>query len=457
MKLKYTAIFFLFGYTVLLAQDKKWTLKECVNYALENNLSVQRSAQVTELRKQDVKTAKGDFLPGLSASANHNYNFGSNFNPVTNSRVSTDSRSNSFNVGANWDLFTGLGNKNSLKRAKTELAASNYDLEKMKNDISLNILNAYLEILFNKENLKVAEAQLLISKEQLERTKNLVDAGVQPKGNLLEVEATLANDESQVISAENNVELSLLKLAQILQISSDNFSIETIDVDIDNINLLYNSSDEVFQKAVASLPEIKSAQLAVESAETQIKIAKSNYYPSLRLSAGMGSVYNHLLRGNDDYYITDPNNPTNQILVKNGFFDQMDNNFGQSFGLSLSIPIFNRGQVKASVNKAAINKKISKINLSDEKLKLREVIEQAYVNATTALKEYEAAEKSVKAQETAFEFARERYNLGATNSFDFEQVRNRLVTAQANWIRAKYNYVFRTKLLEFYYGIPIVE
>lgn len=457
MRFIQTAVLIFFGCTVLFAQDKKWTLRECVNYALEHNLSVQRSSQVTELRKQDIKSAKGNFLPGVSASANHNYNFGSNFNPVSNSRISTDSRSNSFNMGANWDLFTGLGNKNTLKQAKTELEASNYDLEKMKNDISLNIVNAYLEILFNKENLKVAEAQLLISQEQLDRTKNLVDAGVQPQGNLLEVEATLANDESEVVSAENNVELSLLRLAQILQISNDGFDIETLDVDIDNINLLYRSSDEVFQKAVAELPEIKSAELAVESAETQIKIAKSNYYPSLRFSAGMGSVYSHLIGEDDDFYIPDPNDPGNQILVKNGFFDQLDNNFGQSVGLSLSIPIFNRGQVKANVNRAEINQKISEINLSDEKLRLREAIEQAYVNATTALKEYEAAEKSVKAQEVAFEFAQERYNLGATNSFDFEQVRNRLVTAQANWIRAKYNYVFRTKLLEFYYGIPIVE
>jgi outer membrane protein len=228
-------------------------------------------------------------------------------------------------------------------------------------------------------------------------------------------------------------------------------------INIESVALLYNNTSEIFEKAVSNQPEIKSAELSLQNAETEIKIAKADYLPSLTASAGLNTVYNHTQGRSDDFLIPNPSNPSEQLLVKNGFFDQLDNNLGQFVGLSLSIPIFSRGQVKANVNRAIINQKISENNLSDQKLALREAIERAYINAKATLKEYEAAEKSVEAQQIAFDYAKQRYDLGATNSFDFEQVRNRLVNAQATLTRAKYNYVFRTKVLEFYYGIPIVE
>ncbi len=457
MKTLISTLIAFFVITTLFAQDKKWTLKECVDYALEHNLSVKRAKYTTDLRKVDIATAKGNFLPGASASASQNFNFGSFFDPGSNSRISSDTRSNRFGLNAQVNLFNGFSNKNNLIQSKTSYEASKLDLEKMKNDISLNIVNSYLNVLFNKENLKIAKAQVIISKEQLERTKELVDAGVQPKGNLLDVEATKVNDENAVVTAENNLALSLLELSQLLQIPNQGFDIEEIPVNIDSVTLLYNNTEEIFSKAVESQPEIKSAELALQNSETGIKIAKADYLPTLSLNAGLNTVYSHRQGKEDDFFI--PGNTTTDppILVKNGFFDQLDNNLGEFYGFSLSIPVFNRGQVKANVNRAKINQEISKVNLDDTKRALREAIERAYINARATLKEYEAAEKSVKAQEQSFKFARERYNLGATNSFDFEQVRNRLVNAQSSLVRAKYNYVFRTKLLEFYYGIPIVS
>ena len=458
MKTKFTVLIAFFVITASFAQDKIWTLKECVDYALENNLSVQRAKYTTDLRKQDIATAKGNFLPGASASASQNFNFGSGFDATTNSRVSVDRRSNSFGLNTQINLFNGLSNKNNLILSKTSYEASKLDLEKMKNDISLNIVNSYLNVLFNKENLKIAQAQVEISNQQYKRTKELVDEGVQPKGNLLEVEATKINDENAVVIAENNVELSLLTLSQILQIPNKGFDIKDVSININSVALLYNDTDEIFDKALNNQPEIKSAELSVQNTETSIKIAKANYLPTLSLSAGVNTVYNHNQGREDDFFIpvdfNDPNGP--QLLVKNGFFDQLDNNLGEFVGLNLSIPIFNRGQVKANVNRAKINKEISEINLSDQKLALRESIERAYINAKATLKEYEAAQKSVDAQQLSFEYAQQRYSLGVTNSFDFEQVRNRLVNAQSALARAKYNFVFRTKLLEFYYGIPIV-
>ncbi len=458
MKTRLSILITFFVFITSFAQDKKWTLKECVDHALEHNLSVKRAGHTAELRKEDITTAKGNFLPGASATASQNFNFGSFFDPGAAIRVSTDTRSNRFALNTQMNLFNGFSNKYNLLQSKTSYEASKLDLEKMKNDISLNIVNSYLNVLFNKENLKIAQAQVVISKQQLERTKELVDAGVQPKGNLLEVEATKVNDENSVVTAENNLALSLLDLSQLLQIPNQGFDVEEIPVNINSVALLYNNTAEIFSKAVENQPEIKSAELALQNSETGIKIAKANYLPTLSFSAGLNSVYTHRQGQEDDFFIpVDLNNPTGpQRLIKNGFFDQLDNNFGQFYGFNLSVPIFNRGQVKANVNRAKINQEISQVNLDDTKRALREAVERAYINAKATLKEYEAAEKSVKAQEQSFTFAQERYNLGATNSFDFEQVRNRLVNAQSSLIRAKYNFVFRTKLLEFYYGIPIV-
>lgn len=447
--------------TLAFSQEKKWTLKECVTHALENNLSVKRTKYTTDLRKEDIQSTRGNMLPGLSASASHSYSWGSGINPITGTRVA-NTRSNNFNVGTSVAIFNGFSLKNSLKQSKASYEASLLDLEKMKNDISLNIVNSYLNVLFNKENLKIAESQLEISKKQYEQTKALVDQGVQPKGNLLEVEATKINDENAIVTAENNVSLALLTLSQLLQIPNQGFDIEDFPININSVALLYNNTNEVFEKAVANQPEIKSAEISLSNAETGIKIAKASYLPSLSMNAGLGSGYNHVQGKPDILPVFDKDgNPVLDVNGKptfksNGFREQLDNNFGQSLGFSLTIPIFNRGQVKANVNRAKINKEIATINLSDQKRALREAIERAYINAKATLKEYEAAKKSVEAQELSFKYAQERYNLGATNSFDFEQVRNRFVNAKANLTRAKYNFVFRTKVLEFYYGIPIV-
>ena len=439
MKTKLSILLAFLTITFSFAQDKQWTLQECIDHAADNNLSVQRAKFTTDLRKEDIASAKGSKLPGVSGSGSQNYSFGSTF--VSGfGLVTRDNRSNNFGINTSVTLFNGFRIKNIYEQSKVAYEASQLDLEKMKNDISLNIVNSYLNVLFNKENLIIAEAQLEISLQQYEQTKTLVEEGVQPKGNLLEVESTKINDENAIVTAQNNVDLALLTLSQILQIPNAGFDVKDVPITIESVALLYNNTNEIFEKAVGNQPEIKSAELGVTNAETQIKIAKADYLPSLTLFGGLNTFYNHRQGAPGQVH----------------FGNQLDNNFGQSFGLSLNIPIYSRGQVKANVNRAKINQKISEVNLSDEKQGLREAIERAYINAKATLKEYEAAKKSVDAQELSFEYAQQRYNLGVTNSFDFEQVKNRLVNAQSTLASAKYNFIFRTKLLEFYYGIPIV-
>jgi outer membrane protein len=435
------------------AQDKKWTLQECVDYALDNNISIKQQELSKELIEEDITTAKGNFYPSLSASASQNFNFGSYIDNY-GGRVSRDSRSNSFSLGTGVTLYNGNRNKNTLLRAQKSLEAAGFDLEENKNNIMLFIVNSYLNVLLNKESLKIAEEQVAISESQIEKVKNLVNAGSQPKANLLEAEATLATNMQQLTNAQNALDLSLLSLAQLLQLSHKGFDIEDVTLNINAASLIYNDTDAIYNKALANLPEIKSAEIAVENSEIAIDLAKAGFLPSLSLNAGMGTSYQHNQGQKDVRAILDENN--NVVYVPNGFGKQLEDNLGYNVGFSLNIPIFNRFQTKSNVTRAQINQERTELALLDKQIKLRETIEKAYADAKASLNQFIAAEKSLESQEESFKNAQVSYNSGVMTSFDFDQVRIRLVNSQSSLINAKYNFVFRTKLLEYYLGIPIV-
>ena len=329
---------------------KKWSLKESVDYALKNNISVKRAALTTDLRKEDITMAKSAFLPTATGSASQSYSFGSGVDLASNTRKSADRRSNSFGINAGVTFFNGFKNLNVLKQSKISFEASQYDLQKMKDDIALNVLNSYLNVLFNKENLKIAQAQVVVSKEQVTQTKRLVESGVQPKGNLLDVEATLASDEEKLINAQNNLDLALLNLAQLLQLPKEGFDVEDVIIDVKATKLPYTNVNEVYTKSLSLRPEIKSAQLGIKNALLGIDVAKADYLPSLSMNVGLNTFYNHNQGKKDDFI-----NPITGDLVSNGFFTQLDNNFGQSVSLSLRIPIFNGFRTNTNVKKARIN------------------------------------------------------------------------------------------------------
>ncbi|MDP3352543.1 MAG: TolC family protein [Flavobacteriaceae bacterium] len=437
---KYALIIILFGFIFQTsAQQKIWSLEEAVNYALTNNLSVKQAELTTDLRNEDIVSAKGNRLPTLNASSSESFSFGSTINNE-NVRISRNRNSTSFGVASSVTLFNGFRNLNTVKQAELGHKASILDLEKMKNDISLNVVNFYLNILFSKENIKVALEQLQISKLQLNKAQQLVAEGVKPRSEVLDAEATLANDEEKLVTAQNNLDLSLLSLAHLLQISPKYFDVQDLKLNIKSPELKYKNTDAIFDKAVAEKPEIKSAELDVENAVLAIDIAKSLYYPSLSFGYNFSTFYGH----------------TEGMPNQLSFMDQFEDNKSHNLNLSLNIPVFNGFKTKSGVSKANINSRLASYALDNEKLKLRETIERAYTDAKAALNQYIASEKSVLAQQESFKNSQDRYNLGAMTSFDFEQVRARLVSAQSNFINAKYNFVFKTKLLEFYYGIPIV-
>jgi len=442
MRTKIVTILALVFFTFINAQDKKWTLKECVNYALENNISVKKGELTIDLRNEDVINRKGDFYPTVSASASQSLNFGSAQDQVTFQRINATSHSTSLGINAGITVFNGFRIVNQFEQAKIGLEASKYDLKKLKDDISLIVVNSYLNVLFNKENLIIAQSQIEVSQKQVDQVSKLVEAGVQPQSKLLEAEANLANDEQKIVAAQNSLDLALLNLAQTLQLDYIGFEIEEIDVNEPSELLLYNKALPIYTIALANRSEIKSAELNVESAAKGIEIAKSGFLPSLSFNYGFRSAASFL---------------DIPLVANNAFFYQLDENKSNGFSLSLNIPIFSGFQVKSNVSSARINHEISQYNLEDSKIKLREVIERAYMDAKAALKTYIAAKKNVAAQQESFKNSQESFNLGVMTSYDFEQVRNRLVNAQSSLINAKYDFVFRTKVLDFYAGKSLIN
>ena len=449
MKIKFLVITAVFSVSVSFSQ-KKWTLKECVNHALENNITIAQNLLGLELAKLNVKNTKGNFLPNLNASASQGLNFGS-FLGIDGSRISRDSRRNSLSANSSTTLFNGFRNLNTYKQAQLGVERSKLNLEKIQNDISLFVVNGYLNVLFAKENLNVSRIQSQISQKQVEAAQQRYNAGITAKGDLLNSQSTAANDQQNIIIRENTLTLALLNLSQLLQISSEGFDIFTIEIDSPTKNLVYTDSEFVYEKALMSQPQIKNAKLGVQDADYNIEIAKSFLKPSLNFSFGANTSYQHLQGKKDE--ITIFNGITmEEEIIPNGFFKQFSDNLGYNFSLNLSIPIFNRTQSKTNIERQYINKKISQVNLTNEKLQLQQTIEQAFVDSKAASKAYEASKISLEAQKEAFKNAQESYNLGASTLFDFDLVRNRLVSAESALIRAKYDFVFKSKVLQFYYG-----
>ncbi|MDO6596339.1 TolC family protein [Oceanihabitans sp. 2_MG-2023] len=432
-------IFFAFISITTQAQEKKWTLQECVNYALDNNISVKQSEldlQNSELNKKD---AFGNFLPTLNASATHSWNIGLNQDPVTFDAVNSTTRNLSGGVSSGVNIYNGLRNVNQLRRSNLEILASQYQLDNIKDNMSLNIATAFLQILFNKEQLKVLEAQQLITQEELQRTNDLVDAGSLPRGDLLEIEATIATQEQQVVNAENAITLSKISLAQLLLLEDyETFDIVDNDYQVPATSILNESPKTIITKAKEARYDIKIAENNSEIAEYNLKIAKGALQPSLRGSYSFGTNYFK-----------------SQLFDTPEFTDQVSENKSHGFSLSLSIPIFNGFSVKNNVKRSEINVLNTQYQLEQANLDLETNVYQAYNDAKGALKAYEAAVKTEAARSEAFNYSQERYNVGMLNAFDFSQSKNRLENAQSEVIRTKYDYIFKLKVLEFYFGIPI--
>lgn len=435
--------------TTVAFSQKQWTLKECVDHALEKNITIEQNKLSLELAKEEVEVAKGNFLPSLGGNLGNSMNFGLTVG-ADNTRSTAERYVLSLGLSGNGTIFNGFRNTNIYKRAKLGVETSVLDLKVIENNVSLQVVNGYLNVLFAKENLAAAKVQYEISRKQIEAAQKSFDAGTIPKGDLLNAQSTAATDAQNVVAQENALDLALLSLAQLIQVPSDDFDIASIDVGTPSSALFYNNSDIVYQKSLVTQPQISRAALAIEDADYNIEITKGAFLPSLTYNLGASTFYNTII-GQPDYFSGTVNGMPFEI--DNRFSRQLfKNNLNYQIGMSLNIPVFNRFQTRNRVDQAVINKKLSETRLENEKLNLEQTIEQAFLDVKTALKAYEAAKISLDAQEEAFKNAQERFNFGALSLFDFELVRTRLVNAQATMIRSKYDYVFKTKVLQFYAG-----
>lgn len=443
---------FLVGFSSL-AQSKKWTLRECINHAIINNISVKQSELDLQNSQIAKKDAIGNFMPGISASASHSWNIGLNQNITTGLLQNQTTQFTSVGLSANVDIFRGLQNVNQLRKSNLSLIASQYQLTKMQEDIALNVANAYLQILFNKENLKVQKEQKSLSEKQLARTTQLVEAGNVPKGDLLDVQATLASNNQKVIAAENAVLLSKLSLAQLLQLDDfKNFDISEEDVPSMLSTILNESSEAIIAKAKASRTELKIAQTNIELAKKDIQIARAAYLPSLT------GFYSYTTRASNSKRVSGVDSSGN-IITANALpiFDQFDTNKGQNFGLQLTVPIFNGFATRNNVERTKVAFERSKLNFNQQELDLERNVFTAYTDTKAAKESFEAATASLASRKLAFEYAKERYEIGLMNVFDFNQSQTALANAESEVVRTKYDYIFRIKILEFYFGVPLIE
>lgn len=466
-------LLFVFGLSAQ-AQTKQWTLEECVRYALDNNITIKLSELDVKNAAIDKKDAFGNYLPSVNGNASHSWNIGLNQNITTGLLENQTTQYSSIGASVGVDIYKGLQNQNTYRRAKLSKIASQYQLLKMREDISLNVANAFLEILFNKENLKVKKEQLAIDEKRFKRSEEMVKAGTIPRGDLFDLKATVATDQQAIIVAENSLLISKLSLAQLLQLKefADFDVIDNTNVKDEN-NIMAQSPTDIYNKAKETRTELKLAQTNLEIAEKNVSIAKGAYQPTL------SAFYNFNTRASYSDIITGSTlntaNPTNQIgfvegtnqsVLQNNYspvlgnaapiLDQFDNNKGQSFGVQLSIPIFNGFSVRNNVERNKVTLEKSKIDLEQKSLDLQRNVYTAFTDAKGALNAYESSTVTLEARQQSYNYAKEKYDVGLMNSFDFTQAQTLLTNAQSDVIRAKYDYMFKIKILEFYFGIPIV-
>ena len=435
-----TTIFTLFTLAFIspaLSQEK-WDLEKCISHAIENNLSIKQQEATKDQSDVELNTAKWSRLPNLSGSASHSFNFGRSLQ-ANNTYQSLNTQNTSFGLNTSIPLFTGMQIPNNIALAKLNLKAAIEDLNKAKEDISIQVAHAYLQVLFNEELAGVAHAQVDLSQEMLMQKEEYFKNGKASEAEWYEAKARVAQDQLSAVQADNNLKLALLDLSQLLELPSpDNFGIVSPDINLDKYFDKISSPSEIYNEAILSKPSIKAAQYRLEGAERSVKIAKSAYYPQLSFGAGI----------NTNYY-----NVSGK--VNNGFGVQLKDNFSQYLGFQLSIPLFNRFSTRNQVRSAKIRKITLNWQLEESKKTLYKEIQQAYYNAVGAESRYESSVTADKAAEASFNLMKEKYSEGKANATEYNESRTAWMKAVSEKIQAKYDYIFRTKILDFYRGVPL--
>jgi outer membrane protein len=470
-KITILTVLFLMLFSGTISAQKLWTLEECINHAMKNNLQIRQTENNLKISNENLLQSKAATLPSINGSGTHNYNFGRNIDPFTNQYTNQAVQSNNFSLNSSLVLFNGLQVRNAIQQSKYDYMASTYQLETLKNDISLNISAAYLDILFNKELVVNATNQLVLTKQQYTRSVRLVEAGTLSQNILFDLKSQMAQEEANLIRNKNNLTLSYLNLSQYLDLPpNDEFDLvrpESIVISIDSSTL--NNTDEIVKTALSQQPQIKSYEYRRLSSLEALNIARGRQSPRLSLNATLSTLYSSTskrLVGKSDPTIQyigytqstlDPvfTSYSQNIYEQKPYGAQLKDNYNRFVGLTLTIPILNGLQVKTSISRAKLNVENAELDLQISKMNMEKVIRKAAVDAQAALSNYKASSNSVKASEEALKNSEKRLDVGLINSFEYNQSKTMLANTQSDLLRAKYDYIFKLKVMDFYRGIPL--
>lgn len=435
---KYLSIFCLAALTLSMGQEK-WDLRECVDYAVQHNLTVNQSKIYYELSTKELESANKQWLPTVNAYLDNSLTIGSH-HPLIDKAY--QQYSNSLGLSSSIAIYNGGLIELNKERAELNVQANELQTASIANDISLMVVNYYLNVMLNRELLQIAQGNLEVSEEQLNRAQILYDGGRISRADLVQAEAAVAQEKKNVSDAQIEVERALFNLSTLLQLPDyRNFDVEDISLP-DDLQFGVFDLDEILQIAYQEQPNVKRAELDVEIATKDIDIAKTSLKPTITGTYNLGTSY-------ADYF--------NKGLVNDAWLTQWYENIANVFGISVQIPIFDRHQTKLNVEKATINQSLAQNLVEQEKQKLKENIQEAYFHATTSYDAYRAARESVRSSELSTDFAQRSFDAGVLNIYDLQIARNNLMIARAQMAQAKFNFVFRLKVLDFYAGIPLTE
>lgn len=472
---KYKILFVLIAFTTFSSEifAQKMNLEECISHALENNIQLKQAEINTQITDYNAKNNKYNLLPSVNGNAGWSNNFGRSVDPFTNQFINANVVSYSFSLNSQVTLFNGMSKVNTMRQSAIDYEKSVLDYEKSKNDMVLAVASSYLQILMAKENLTRSELQLENSNQQFDRIQKQFDAGAVPITNLLEIKTQVANDEFNKVTAENQLVIAKLTLAQLLDINESNFDIVDPSLNIDNVSIQNYDETQVFESAQQTLPEVKSAELGVESSLKGLQISRGRYTPTLTLGAVVftGTSSTAPNPNYDEYTISGYNLDTTLSFTESGeriitpspiliapdytFSNQLKDNIRQQVSLNLSIPIFNGMSSRYQVQRSKLNHQIAVLNEQNTKNQLRKDVQKANTDYNAAAKRYQSAKNQLEVAEENYKNAKIRFEQGLISTVDYRTITNTRNSAQSDMMNAKYDFVFKQKILDFYQGKEI--
>ena len=449
--------------------QKSWTLQECINRAKEENLDIKQAKLSVLSSEQQLLQSKLSLFPSLNGGGSQGYNYGRTVDPYSNEFTNLNVKTNNFYLSSSITLFSGFQNINKVKRDNYEYMAKKYDIEKVINDVSITVATDFLQLLFNKELVIMAEKQLDISSQQEERISKLVNEGQLAKSSLLETRAQVASEQLQLVKAKSQKAIALLNIKQLLEIeANNNFEILVPANSLPKQNKI-PSTEEIYKSALEVFPNVKSAEYRLKSSDKSLAISRGGRSPRITINGSMGSGYSDArtrITGIDSlgmmpsgYQLSSGENVLMPILDFNSeitpFNQQLKDNFSQSLSFTLSIPLFNGWMTNSSIANAKIGVLSAKNDLQKTKNQLRKQVEQVRADVIAAEKQYEFAKKSAEALQESFTYNEQKFNEGMLNVYDYNDAKNKLIKAESDLLQAKYDYLFKIKILDFFMGKPL--